>query len=363
MKRSLPLSLALLLALLLFVAGCDAADPTGSEPQPQTTGIVVAAQGAFGQDTGGVIRFNLDGTVAARYPGGGGGLYIQSADARGPRVFATTAASVDVLNATTLQRTARLDVPNPRYLAFNGDVAFVTSLFTNPTTFGDGAVTRLAVPAGGAASVGPRAVIGGNPEGIALAGGRLYVANTDFGRGSTVTVLNPTTLAEVERIEVCAAPRFLFADAQEELVVVCEGRGGDSPQNGAFVVLNGRTGQQVARVNLTHRLGSAGPGQTATYVPETQEVYAVDSAGRRVVRFDTRANALAGTLQVGGAPIGAVGYDVSRERLLLGRHAPENPFTQQGTLTLHTRNGDLVQTFQNAGIAPTHIAVITEAAN
>lgn len=358
----LPLLLALLVALAL--AGCDTADPADTDPIPQTTGIAVAAQGAFGQDTGGIVRFNLDGTVAARYPATAG-LYVQSADLHAGRLFATTTSSVDVVDATTFQRTARLDVPNPRYLAFDGATAFVTSLYTNPTTFGEGAVTRLNVPASGAATVGPRVVVGGNPEGVALAGGRLYVANHDFGSGRTVTVLNPSNLQEIARVEVCEGPRLLFADAQGEVVVVCEGTGfGANITNGAFVVLNGATSQVVARVNLTHPLRSAGSGQTAVYVPERQEIYAIDNPGRRVVRFDTRANALAGTLEVGGAPINAVAYDAARDYLLLGRFATGegvNPYTAQGTLTIHTRDGQLVDTFRNAGIAPTHIAVITQA--
>jgi hypothetical protein len=356
MQRLLPL---LLLALL--VAACDTVDPIGPDRAPQTTGFLVAAEGAFGQDTGGLVRFNPDGTVASRYPGGDG-LYLQSADLHGGRVFAATATSVDVLDAGSLTRTARLTIPNPRYLAFDGDVAFVTSLYTNLSTFGEGAVTRLTVPASGQASAGAPVVIGGNPEGLALAGGRLYVANHDFGGGTTLTVLNPATLAEVApRIEVCEGPRFVFADAQGEVVVVCEGSGfGDGGTNGAFVVLNGATGAEVARVNLPTPIRAAGAGQSASFSAERQEVHAVHSATGRVYRFDTQTNTLAATLEVGGAPIGAVEYDAARGYLVLGRHAAGNPYTAQGTLTVHTRDGALVDTFQGAGIAPIHVAVITE---
>jgi DNA-binding beta-propeller fold protein YncE len=356
MQRLLPL---LLLALL--VAACDSVDPVTPDPEPQTTGFLVAAEGAFGQDTGGLTRFNPDGTVAARYPAGDG-LYVQSAALHGGRVFAATGASVDVLDGATLTRSARLPVPNPRYLAFDGSTAFVTSLYTDAQTFGAGAVTRLTVPASGQASAGSPVVIGGNPEGLALAGGRLYVANHDFGGGSTLTVLNPSTLAEVApRIEVCEGPRFVFADAQGEVVVVCEGSGfGDGATHGAFVVLNGATGAEVARVNLPTPIRAAGAGQSASFSAERQEVHAVHSATGRVYRFDTHTNTLAATLEIGGAPIGAVAYDAARGYLVLGRHAAGNPYTAQGILTVHTRDGALVDTFHGAGIAPVHVTVITE---
>jgi YVTN family beta-propeller protein len=349
------------LLLAVLVTACDTVDPLPPASEPETTGIVVASQGAFGQDTGGVVRYNLDGTAAARYPGGGAGLYVQSADLHDGRLFVTTTSTVDVLDAQTLQRTARLDVPNPRYLAFDGHTAYVTSLYTDLATFGDGAVTRLVVATTGEA-VGEQVVVGGNPEGIAVTGGRVYVANHDWGAGTTVTVLNANTLAEITRIEVCEGPRFVFTDRQGEVVVVCEGGGfGEDATNGAFVVLHGPTGAQVARVDLPTPLRTAGSGQTAVYVPELQEVYAVYDAGRTVYRFNTAANALAATLDVGGAPINAVAYDAARQYLLLGRFATQgNPYDAQGTLTIHTRQGALVDTFHGAGIAPTHVTVITE---
>lgn len=340
-----------LLALALTLTACDTVAVI--DPTPETAGIIVASQGQFGADDGGVALFRLDGTVARRYEG----LYVQSATLYQDHLYVTSTDRIDVLHPFELVRTGQFrNILNPRYLAFDGNVGFVTSLYTRWDR-ADGFVTRLDLAAG---TTGPVAEIGGSPDGIARVGYRLYVANYDFGSGRTVTVLHTATLAEIERIDVgCDGPRFLFADEQQEVLVFCTGNAWATPaSNGAFVVLDGRTGAVLTRLQLDSRLRTASLGQMATYVPELQEAYAIDDEGRRVLRFDTRTNTLGAILNVGGAPINAVAYDPRRGYLYLGRLNETAPFTAQGTLTVHTRQGALVETFHDAGVVPTHLTIL-----
>jgi hypothetical protein len=346
--------LLLLAAFLLVLAGCDSAvpdDPNG--PEPVTAGIIVASQGAFGVDDGGVITYRLDGTVAARYDD----LFVQSATLHGEELFVTSSNSVHVLEASTLTHSHTYGgILNPRYVAFDGASAFVTSLYTQWDA-DDGFVTRLDLSTGTTAG---STTVGGNPDGIARIGGRVFVANYDWGSGRTVTVLDAASMQEVTRWEVaCDGPRFLFED-QGRLVVACTGDAwGDPATNGALLILNPQNGATIDRVELPTTLGTASSGQLAALVPETRELYAIDDSSQRVYRFDLASGALAATLQVDGAPLNAVAYDPRREYLYLGRLNASNPYTANGTLTVHTRQGDLVDTFQGAGVVPTHITLLT----
>jgi DNA-binding beta-propeller fold protein YncE len=203
--------------------------------------------------------------------------------------------------------------------------------------------------------------IGGNPDGVAVVGGRVYVANYDFGAGRTVTVLNAETLTEVERIEVgCDAPRFLFVDAQDEVVVVCTGETDfetNETTNGAVVVLDGASGDVVTRVELPTPVGTASVGQDAQYAAGAEEVHIVHDADRTIYRFDTASNALTSTLDVGGEQINAVAYDAVGGVLYVGRLDPDAPFTAEGTVTIHDRDGTETGRF-DAGVVPSHIAFL-----
>lgn len=347
--------LLLLTIFLLVLGGCDSAvpdDPNG--PEPVTAGIIVASQGAFGADDGGVITYRLDGTVAARFED----LFVQSATLHGDDLYVTSTNSVYVLEAATLTHAHTYgNILNPRYLTFDGASAFVTSLYTQWDA-DDGFVTRLDLSTGTTAG---STTVGGNPDGIARIGNRVFVANYNWGSGRTITVLDAGTMTETTRFEVaCDGPRFLFND-DDRLVAVCTGDAwGDPATHGVVLILNSQTGAQITRLELPTTLDTASSGQLASLVPETRELYAIDSGSRTVYRFDLASGALDATLQVGGAPLNAVAYDPRREYLYLGRLNASNPYTANGTLTVHTRQGALVDTYHGAGVVPTDVTILTE---
>jgi DNA-binding beta-propeller fold protein YncE len=276
-------------------------------------------------------------------------------------VAANSGERVVAYDAATLQRVGQFDaVTSPRYLAAAGpDKLYVTSFYEE--NFTGGKVTVLDLTTG---TKGAEIAVGDNPEGIAVAGTRAYVANHGFGAGRTVTVLDTQADAVVETLDVdCDGPRFVAVDAQEEVWVFCTGNTlydddfnviGETP--GAVRVLDGATGQIRARFDLDGRIGTEGPGQDAFYAPGAEEAYAVED-GETILRFDTAANRLAATLgPLAGDPIGAVAYDDGSGRLYVGRVAG---FTDAGAVTLHDREGALQGSFP-AGIAPTFITFLQE---
>ena len=353
--------LALLLCLPLLLTACDSTTDPG--PLPFTDGVFIANQGAFGADDGGLSVYDPAADQAREVFSD---RFVQSVAVHNGRLYLATLTGVDVLDAETLERVEQYDVANPRYFAFDGDRAFVTSLYDEG--FSDGGVVALDL-AGGA--VGERVTLGGNPDGLALVGDRLYVANFDFGAGRTVTVLDADTFEEIERIDVgCDGPRFLFVDTQREIVAVCTGamtfdtEGNPAGQtNGAIVVLDGADGDEVARVDFPTPVGTASVGQDADYAPEAGLLVAVYAGGGLVYRFDTDRNRLEPTLNTGGVgntdsvPINAVAYDGVNGALYVAYLDSNAPFTARGRVRVFAPDNTPTRGFR-VGVVPGHIAFL-----
>lgn len=352
--------LALLLCFPLLLTACDSSEPN---PIPVTSGVLVANQGAFGANDGGLTVYD-PATEQAREVYSD--RFVQSVAVHEDRLYLATLTGVDVLDAEAFTRIGQYDVANPRYFAFDGDRAFVTSLYDEG--FSDGGLVGLNLAEG---TVGERVTLGGNPDGIALVGDRLYVANFDFGAGRTVTVLDPDTFEEIERIDVgCDGPRFLFVDNQDEVVAVCTGattfdnEGNPAGQtNGAFIVLNGADGDEVTRVDFPTPIGTASVGQDADYSPEAGLLVAAYAGGGLVYRFDTDRNRLEPTLNTGGvgntegAPINAVAYDGVNGALYVAYLDANAPFTARGTVTVFAPDNTPTRGFR-VGVVPSHIAFL-----
>ncbi len=338
----------LVLVLPLLLVACDSADP---EPEPTASAVLVANQGNFSDGDGSVTAYDpATGTATERI--GGLASIIQSVELSGERLFVTanSGGRVEVRAARSGERLGLVEVESPRYVAEAGQgKAYVTSLlYDRPSevvVFDPNTMERTGT-----------VEVGGFAEGVAVASGRAYVATGAFGASTEVVVLDVETDEVAERIDVgCVAPRFVLADGDGEVWVFCAG----SPEDdGAVVVLDAASGDEVARLDVGGRIETAGPGQDAFFAADAREMYVVKN-GSAVLRFDTAANALLDQLDLGGAPIGAVAYDARTERLYVGRADPDNPYTSAGTVTIHDRAGAEVGRFA-AGVLPSHIALVAD---
>ncbi|WP_412069528.1 YncE family protein [Rubrivirga sp. IMCC43871] len=346
------------LLALVVVVGCDstAPDATGS--------VYVANQGIFSDNSGSVTRFDPDtGTATADLAPGLGGL-VQSVETVGDRVFAflnfsdsfgTGSGRIAEVDPTTGTVVGEAEVGTPRAWAVVGGTAFVTNFYGASVT----PVSLSGLAAGAPIPVGD------NPEGIAAVGDRIYVANYsagfDFGAGRTVSVISASGRAVVETIDVgCDGPRFVFADGDGEVWVVCTGRTiYDADFNvvgqttGDVVVLDGATGDEVARPGLPGQVGSGTLGTDAAHSAAMKEVYV--SLGDRLLVFGTDSNAGSSAIVVDGPPISAVAFDDIDSRFYLGRVDADAPFSAPGTVTVHDRDGRQLAQF-GAGVLPSAVA-------
>jgi hypothetical protein len=357
--------LLVLFSALLLVGACDS-----NTSAPETTAVYVGNQGIFSDNSGTLTRHdpasgattqdavpNLGGLVQAlRIHDGRLYVLLNFADS-----FSASRGRIDVVDLQTGQRVQQIDVSVPRSMDVVGGTAFVSNFYTE-------SLTAITLATG---QIRGQVAVGANPEGVAAVGDRVYVSTysasaafTDFGAGRDVRVVSATTLQPIATIDVgCDGPRALLADGDGEVWVFCTGKTVYDADftvvertNGEAVVLNGASGAVVARIPLDAQLGASSLGADAAYSAAREEAWAV--VGGAVVRFDTRANARAGTVPIGGAPIGAVAYDDTSDQLYLGRLDPTSGFSADGFVSVHDRAGAELRRFP-AGVIPGAIAFQT----
>jgi YVTN family beta-propeller protein len=299
------------------------------------------------------------------------GSIIQSIAIDGERLYVlgNTADRIDILDAATRERRAQITgVVSPRYIAFGpSDKAYVTSFYGAPNSYTGGMVTVIDIKENTKVK---EIQVGANPEGVAVAGDRVFVANHSseaaFGGGNTISVIDTGTDEVVQTITLdCTAPRMVIADEQDDVWVFCAGQILYDDQfnvigtsNGGVRVLNGETGAVITSFDHDGRIETFGPGQDVFYDDENEDVYVVQDS-RSVYRYDTRANRLAGPAGTfEGDPIGAIAVDGESGRFYVGHG---QGFTDQGYVTVHEASGtDIgpeIGRFE-AGISPTYITFV-----
>ena len=355
----------LLLALALGLAACDSTEP---DVPAAARALYVGNQGNFSDNNGSVTRYDLEGGAVTQDAVPSVDGLVQNLVSLGDRLvvllnyddsFTTGRGRVDVVDLETGALEAQAAVGTPRALAgrtFTGDgptEVYVSNLYA-------GTVTPLSLIDG---TVGAPVAVGGdypetNPEGVVSVGSRTFVANSGFGAGTTLTVLDTDSGDVIDTVEnICTGPRTLLGDRGGEVWVICTGATdfstGAVTAPGQVVVLSssGTVRQRYTAEGET--LGSATFGVDAVYAPESDEVYVIGTGA--VLRFDAETNGLEARIEAPGAPIGAVAYDADAERLYLGRADAQSPFAADGAVTIHDRAGAQVGRFA-AGIAPAAMA-------
>lgn len=352
--------LLFLLACTLAFAACDSGDSGECDDTadcfPPQAGVLVGNQGNFTDGDGSVTAYDPETEQATEVIADLGSI-VQSVASHSGRVYVTanTGGRVEVYEArdSGYERVGRIEVENPRYVAFDGGRGrlWVTSqLYDRPSEVAVVDIQTLEVT--------ETVEVGGLAEGIVVSGDRVYVATGAFSTPGEVVALNAETSEVVQRIDVgCAGPRSLAVDPGLEVWVFCTGAAATETQDeipGEVVVLDGATGDEVARVELDGRIDTAGPGQDV-FDAQARGLFAVQDQNA-VLRFDVFSNTLDATISVEGAPIGAVAFDVFYDRLYLGRPDADASFTARGSVTVHTPSGEQVGQFE-AGVLPAALAL------
>jgi hypothetical protein len=358
---------ALVLGLLLGVAavllgGCDLSGPVSN----RAARILVVNGGAALAANSSYTVYDPAAGTARRFPSRGGfaaritGATV-AADSALYLLFGGTGSLAAFAPTRDAPRLQVRGLSNPQAVALDGPTAYVVGQRY------DGADAQLYVIDRQQQALVDSVALPGLPADVAVRGDSVYVAAPGrAGASGSVIVVDARRRAVTRRFEDgCDRPRRIVVDAQGELVVTCTGA--DPGPGGTLQVLDPATGAVQADTTFGRRFRSASAGAPSAYSAEAEVLHALlegtvrTGAGPQyeVVRYDTATNRVAETVSVpvaltdttGPAPIGAVGYDAVRERLHLGRLAPENGFSAPGTVTIHDRAGQRVGQF-DAGVAP-----------
>lgn len=158
----------------------------------------------------------------------------------GNRLYAVINASnkIEVMDARTAKRIGQIDIPNCRYIAFHQQYAYATSyagpIEINPDYTQRGFVAKIDTAT---LEIVDKCVVGFQPDGLAIANGKIYVANSGgyMGAGNmekyekTVSVIDLATFAEEKRIEVDYNLHRVTADKRGNIWVSSRGNHGNYP--------------------------------------------------------------------------------------------------------------------------------------
>ncbi|MCS4101860.1 YncE family protein [Salinibacter ruber] len=364
--------IAFLAVAALSLTGCDLFGSNDDEGRRVTTDVVIANSGNFSAQDGSLTLYSPTDSAAALRDIEV--AFINSLAQHNGRLFVVdntasdNAGKITSFDTDQLEQIDQISNPRPpRYVAFPGDdkgyitnQRFDENFNAQPSTVSvvdlvDNSVTK-------------QVDVGRSPQGMGVAGGKVFVANAADG---TLSVLDADadTVNTTLSLPDCASPKSVFVDDENEVAVVCQG-GGEQASEVLFLSPIEETIKD--RVELGAPIGSANGSQSAYYSEGAEELYTISGSQAfggngtgEIFRIDTNANALDATLEIpqddGLIGITAVGYDDVTQDLYVTRlpvGAGGFPlFSANGTALVLDRQGNEVTRFET-GNSPGHITFL-----
>ncbi|WP_259220813.1 YncE family protein [Salinibacter ruber] len=370
--------IALLTVTALLMTGCDLFGSNDDDGRRITTDVVIANSGNFSAQDGSLTLYSPSDSAATLDDIDVS--FINSLALHNDRLFVVDNTQADNAGKITTFDTEELgpidqisDLQRPpRRIAFPSEnKGYVTNLsrFENRTPD----TSTVSVVDLQENTVTKRIDVGRSPEGIAVAAGKAFVANSADG---TLSVLDTEADAVTSTLslEGCPSPKDVFVDGEDEVTVVCQG---SAERSSEVLFLNSNEEEIASRVELGAPVGSANATQSAYYSEEAEELYAVSGvetfgfggqAGTgEIFRVDTDANTLDVTLEVPQndefVNITAVGYDDTTQNLYVTRLPVGDSggplFSANGIALVLDREGSVVTRFET-GNTPGYVTFLRE---
>ncbi|HOP50876.1 MAG TPA: hypothetical protein PK887_09670 [Ignavibacteriales bacterium] len=233
--------LFMLLLLVAFVTftGCEKDDSSSPEPLKLKfgNGVLVVNDGKWGQNNASITFLSytndsLYDDIFYKVNGKNLGDVANSFTRKDDKGFIVVSNShkIEVVNLNNFQTVSTISMPgyNPRHMVISDNFGYVTSLDkdkvvkVNLTTY----------------QIEKEIAVGSKPEGIVKVGDYLYVANSGYGTGNTVTVISTKSDAVVKTLQVALVPQFLAVGTDNNVYVVCTGDYADPNKNSGLWKIN-----------------------------------------------------------------------------------------------------------------------------
>lgn len=148
----------------------------------------------------------------------------------GSRLYAVINCSnkVEVMDAATARRIGQIEIPNCRYIGFDGPYAYVTSyagpVVIDPDYKQHGYVAKVDTAT---LQIVDKCTVGFQPDQLAILDGKIYVCNSGGymvpNYENTVSVIDIDTFKETERIPIAINLHRILADRQGKLWISSRG--------------------------------------------------------------------------------------------------------------------------------------------
>jgi YVTN family beta-propeller protein len=279
--------------VLCALAGCTSTPGplTPEDLAPTARGVYVLNEGVWGQSNGSLSLFEPEsGTVHQNIFSAANGRALGDVAnyilVRGQHAYIILNGSDRIEVIETQRHTSRGTINltpglSPRQMAvINDTVGLVTNLYdASVSVINLRSLTELS-----------RIPVGPNPEGIAIAAGTAFVANSGLGTGRSVSMIDLATMTPVGALEVADNPAEILALDGSRVMVLCAGSYGDylDPDDdtpAAVIAIDAL--QRVVVDSLLiggHAFRMATDGESNLYVPGSAAVLRIDTRSPGSVR-------------------------------------------------------------------------------
>ncbi|CUT04951.1 YncE family protein [Candidatus Kryptobacter tengchongensis] len=227
MKQIKPIFVLSLTVLFVFI-GCKKSE-TISEEVPVLRGVYVLNEGNFGRNNSTLSYYVPDSNrvyedvfsqVNGRELGDTGNDIVMSIDGGKVYIVVNNSDKIEVIASKTHKSLATILLPqaSPYKITLYANKGYVTNLYRNAVTVIDLTTHSVLVDT---------IRVGHNPTGIYAFNNKIYVANSGFGYGKTVSVIDPSTDRVIKTIVVGDGPDAFAPDAMGRLWVLCYGSYGN----------------------------------------------------------------------------------------------------------------------------------------
>ncbi len=256
---------------------------------------------------------------------------------------------IDLKSAVSIKRipffNSEMLARQPRYITFWANKAYVCSF--------DGTVSRIDTSS---LNIEATTSVGRNPDGIAVANGKLYVSNSGGldmpNYDTTVSVIDLTNFVEIKKIQVGLNPSKLDTDSQGDVYAVV--RGNNSTVKGSWWRINSQTDEVVQTFNDLAVVNFSIRNDTAylynfDYVKNTYWVKTFNCKTEQLISdsFITDGTTLERPFGIYIHPKNGCVYLTDARN-----------YTTKGDLFCFSKHGTLVYKIQNIGLNPNSILAI-----
>ncbi len=352
----------MLLPLALLAVSCtDEPDdkPATHDTLVHSTGVYVLNEGLFSGNNASLTRFTFSDSAVANdifMQQNSRGLGDTGSDLAiyGSKLYAVinVSSQVEVMDARTCMSLKQIPLfdgstaRQPRKIAFYGSNAFVCNF--------DGTVAVIDTLT---LTVTKYIPVGPNPDGITVAGGKIWVSNSgglnfpDY--NNTLSVIDPVTLSEEKQITTGINPYVLKADNYGDLYVIARGNYGDVKSR--LQIVDVATGAMKHTFDGFEAINFVIAGDTAF-------VYNFDwsTMSSSIIMLNVKTEALiSGNFITDGTVVQTVYGIAVDEAAGLVYIADALSFTGMGRVYAFTMEGKLKYTF-DAGLNPAYFAFLKE---